>query len=77
MSQFSDSYWMIIVTKDEFGEYSLMGYTEMSMDDIGYVIGMTIEEIVECQFVKEGEADYDAIFTELQSKYRPEESEQD
>ncbi|QGH74197.1 hypothetical protein [Bacillus phage vB_Bpu_PumA1] len=68
---------MVLVTKDDFGECTIMGSKEMTMDDIGYVIGMTIEEIIECQFVKEGEADYDAIFTELQSKYCSEEKGQD
>ncbi|QGH74225.1 hypothetical protein [Bacillus phage vB_Bpu_PumA2] len=72
MTQFNDSYWMVIVTKDDYGQHTVIGYTELDLNEVGYIVGMTVEEIVECQFVKEGEADYDKIFTELQSKYRPE-----
>jgi len=77
MTQFLDSYWMIIVTKDDYGQHTVIGYLELDLNEIGYIIGMTIEEIVECQFVKEGCGEYDKIFAELQSKYRTEESEQD
>ncbi|QQO40340.1 hypothetical protein WHYPHY_5 [Bacillus phage WhyPhy] len=77
MTQFSDSYWMVIVTKDGFGEYTTIRYNEVDLNEIGYIIGMTIEEIIECQFAKEGETNYAKNFTELQSKYRSEKRKQD